>query len=183
MCQLSCPTLYLCMFQWVINNVDSQLHSAANEVFSSLKQTLWTSIDEEILLRDCDVYSYNPDLTSDPFGEEGCTWSFNYFFYNKKLKRIVFFTCRATRYIPICLTWIFYFPFFWRVLKGLKVLLHSFSVYFYVLLGYQCHHYCPIEIYKVVLFSCSLLAVVNNLFFFAILKMNNHSITATQLFL
>uniref|UniRef100_A0A4W5N8Z3 Repressor of RNA polymerase III transcription MAF1 n=1 Tax=Hucho hucho TaxID=62062 RepID=A0A4W5N8Z3_9TELE len=38
---------------------------------------------------------YNPDLDSDPFGEEGSLWSFNYFFYNKRLKRIVFFTCRS----------------------------------------------------------------------------------------
>lgn len=43
------------------------------------------------------VGSYNPDLDSDPFGEEGSLWSFNYFFYNKKLKRIVFFTCRSVR--------------------------------------------------------------------------------------
>lgn len=43
------------------------------------------------------VCSYNPDLDSDPFGEEGSLWSFNYFFYNKKLKRIVFFTCRSGR--------------------------------------------------------------------------------------
>lgn len=42
-------------------------------------------------------YSYNPDLNSDPFGEDGCLWSFNYFFYNKKLKRIVFLSCRAVR--------------------------------------------------------------------------------------
>lgn len=42
-------------------------------------------------------FSYNPDLDSDPFGEEGSLWSFNYFFYNKKLKRIVFFTCRSVR--------------------------------------------------------------------------------------
>ena len=43
------------------------------------------------------VFSYNPDLDSDPYGEEGSLWSFNYFFYNKKMKRILFFTCRATR--------------------------------------------------------------------------------------
>ena len=43
------------------------------------------------------VRSYNPDLDCDPFGEEGSLWSFNYFFYNKKLKRIVFFTCRSVR--------------------------------------------------------------------------------------
>ena len=39
--------------------------------------------------------SYTPDLESDPFGGDGSLWSFNYFFYNKKLKRIVFFNCRS----------------------------------------------------------------------------------------
>lgn len=45
--------------------------------------------------------SYNPDLDSDPFGEDGSLWSFNYFFYNKRLKRIVFFTCRSIRSGPM----------------------------------------------------------------------------------
>lgn len=40
-------------------------------------------------------YSYNPDLISDSFSEDGTLWSFNYFFYNSKLKRVVFFTYRA----------------------------------------------------------------------------------------
>lgn len=44
--------------------------------------------------------SYNPDLDSDPFGEDGSLWSFNYFFYNKRLKRIVFFSCRSIRLAP-----------------------------------------------------------------------------------
>lgn len=44
--------------------------------------------------------SYNPDLDSDPFGEDGSLWSFNYFFYNKRLKRIVFFSCRSIRWAP-----------------------------------------------------------------------------------
>lgn len=44
----------------------------------------------------CYGCSYNPDLDSDPYGEEGSLWSFNYFFYNKKMRRILFFTCRAT---------------------------------------------------------------------------------------
>lgn len=52
-------------------------------------------MDEEICLAECDIYSYNPDLDSDPFGEDGSLWSFNYFFYNKRLKRIVFFSCRS----------------------------------------------------------------------------------------
>lgn len=81
--------------QWVVSTVDNQLQAAAGESFGNLKQNLWSSVDEEIILRECEVYSYNPDLSSDPFGEEGCIWSFNYFFYNRKLKRIVFFNCRA----------------------------------------------------------------------------------------
>lgn len=80
---------------WVTNTVDSNLRSTVGDVYNGLKQQLWPVVDEEIGLSDCDIYSYNPDLSSDPYGEDGCIWSFNYFFYNKKLKRIVFFTCRA----------------------------------------------------------------------------------------
>jgi hypothetical protein len=32
----------------------------------------------------------------DPFTDDGNLWSFNYFFYNKKLKRILYFTMHAT---------------------------------------------------------------------------------------
>lgn len=60
-----------------------------------LETSLWSIIDKEISLKDCNVYSYNPDLDSDPYGDEGCLWSFNFFFYNHKLKRILFFTCQA----------------------------------------------------------------------------------------
>uniref|UniRef100_A0A8C1FTN6 Repressor of RNA polymerase III transcription MAF1 n=2 Tax=Cyprinus carpio TaxID=7962 RepID=A0A8C1FTN6_CYPCA len=80
---------------WVVESVNSSLYSAVGEQFNSLGPELWNAIDQEINLQGCDIYSYNPDLDSDPFGEEGSLWSFNYFFYNKKLKRIVFFTCRS----------------------------------------------------------------------------------------
>ncbi|KAL2085529.1 hypothetical protein ACEWY4_018849 [Coilia grayii] len=69
----------------VVNTVNSSLFSAVGEEFNSLGPELWNSIDQEISLQGCDIYSYNPDLDSDPFGEEGSLWSFNYFFYNKKL--------------------------------------------------------------------------------------------------
>ncbi|CAO1353868.1 unnamed protein product [Diamesa hyperborea] len=82
--------------QLIMNSIDSNLSAVAGEQYKNMHQALWTTIDDEINLNDCDIYSYNPDLNgSDPFGEPGCLWSFNYFFYNKKLKRIVFFTCRA----------------------------------------------------------------------------------------
>ena len=38
-------------------------------------------------------FSYNSDLDSDPYGD--CLWYFNFFFYNKKMKRILFFSCQA----------------------------------------------------------------------------------------
>ncbi|XP_076470652.1 repressor of RNA polymerase III transcription MAF1 homolog [Babylonia areolata] len=82
--------------QAVMTAVDTQLFATAGDQFGALKQQLWLALDGEIDLKDCNIYSYNPDLSSDPYGEEGCIWSFNYFFFNRKLKRIVFFTCRAT---------------------------------------------------------------------------------------
>ncbi|XP_061614147.1 MAF1 homolog, negative regulator of RNA polymerase III b [Phyllopteryx taeniolatus] len=87
---------------WVANAVNSSLFSAVGEGFNSLGPELWNAIDQEINLPACDIYSYNPDLDSDPFGEEGSLWSFNYFFYNKKLKRIVFLTCRYVSVLSGC---------------------------------------------------------------------------------
>ncbi|XP_051887181.1 repressor of RNA polymerase III transcription MAF1 homolog isoform X2 [Pristis pectinata] len=80
---------------WVVNAVNGSLSSAAGEEFNQLKPELWKAINDEICLLECEIYSYNPDLDSDPYGEEGNLWSFNYFFYNQRLKRIVFFTCRS----------------------------------------------------------------------------------------
>lgn len=54
---------------------------------------VWKTAEEIIKLRECEVYRYIPDL-DDPFSE-GSLWSFNYFFFNKALKRIIFFTCIA----------------------------------------------------------------------------------------
>lgn len=58
-------------------------------------ECLWTAISEAIDLKDCDVYSYKSDLETDPFGEKASMWCFNYFFYNKKMKRILYFCCRG----------------------------------------------------------------------------------------
>ncbi|CAM6091576.1 unnamed protein product [Calypogeia fissa] len=60
-----------------------------------LMDSVWTAIDEVMELGDCDVYSCVPDFEGDPFADRGSIWSFNYFFYNKKLKRILCFSCRC----------------------------------------------------------------------------------------
>ncbi|GIX76689.1 repressor of RNA polymerase III transcription MAF1 homolog [Caerostris darwini] len=81
--------------RWVMNVVDSKLSASANNAYEALKAQLWSAVDHEICINECDIYSYNPDLDGDPYGEDGCLWSFNFFFFNKRLKRIVFFTCYA----------------------------------------------------------------------------------------
>lgn len=85
--------------QLVIDAINGNLSAISSETYVALRAGLWAAIDEEINLMECDIFSYNPDLDSDPYGEEGSLWSFNYFFYNKKMKRILFFTYRATRSI------------------------------------------------------------------------------------
>jgi len=86
------------------NDIDSLLMEVArvwqNTVAANggapLLEVLWSAIDEVIALCDCDVYTYRAQLEGDPFTEEGNLWSFTVFFYNKKLKRILCYSCHAT---------------------------------------------------------------------------------------
>ncbi|KAF5745216.1 transcription regulator [Tripterygium wilfordii] len=64
----------------------------ANEGYSLLED-LRKALDEVVKLAECEIYSYNPDSDADPFLERGAIWSFNFFFYNRKLKRVVNFRC------------------------------------------------------------------------------------------
>ncbi|KAK3421583.1 hypothetical protein EUGRSUZ_G02212 [Eucalyptus grandis] len=57
----------------------------------SLLETLKEALDEVVKLSECEIYSYNPNSDADPFSERGAIWSFSFFFYNRKLKRIVSF--------------------------------------------------------------------------------------------
>ncbi|KAF9574614.1 RNA polymerase III-inhibiting protein maf1 [Mortierella alpina] len=80
----------------VVNSINATLLNHGNE--RAVKELgIWDAIDQLIDLEDSDVYSYNPESDSDPNDEEGggTLWSFNYFFYNRKLKRIIFFTMRG----------------------------------------------------------------------------------------
>nr|VZI10060.1 unnamed protein product [Spirometra erinaceieuropaei] len=44
-------------------------------------------------------YCYRPDHASDPYSS-GCLASFNYFFYNRDIKRILFFSLRVLNESP-----------------------------------------------------------------------------------
>ncbi|KAG0729090.1 Repressor of RNA polymerase III transcription MAF1 [Chionoecetes opilio] len=81
--------------EWVMRTVQQQMMAVARAEFMPVESELWAALDTAICLRECEIYTYNPDQTSDPYSEDGCLWSFNYFFFNPRLKRIVFFTMRS----------------------------------------------------------------------------------------
>lgn len=65
--------------------------SPGNEMWNP---RMWRLIDKEMDLKKCNVYCYSPE--EDPYdGEEGFIWSFNYFFFNKDLKRVCYIYLRG----------------------------------------------------------------------------------------
>lgn len=83
-------------FEMVANYINNSLSAELQEQWIQLATRFWTTVDSDINLRDCAIYSYVPETDADnPYAEDGNLWSMNYFFFNQKLKRIVFFTCRA----------------------------------------------------------------------------------------
>jgi hypothetical protein len=57
---------------------------------SLLLADLWNALDTLMNLKECDIYLWN---SADMATDELWLWSFHYFFVNKHLKRVVFFTC------------------------------------------------------------------------------------------
>jgi len=64
-------------------------------------ESLWRTADDAMHLSKCEVFSYLPDLDEENPFNEGTLWSFNYFFFNKELKRICYFNCNAKRYFKL----------------------------------------------------------------------------------
>ncbi|KAL8538520.1 hypothetical protein ACS0TY_000509 [Phlomoides rotata] len=97
--------------EWAKENEGSSLvetlYKALDEISSTLLmknqgaegniyhiKSIWgfTSLLLQVVkLVECEIYSYNPEAEADPFVEKGAIWSYNFFFYNRKLKRIVSF--------------------------------------------------------------------------------------------
>lgn len=82
----------------LINSINLSLRDALTP--DQLNQ-LWRAIDSIVSIHDSEIYTYNPDRNQDdPTGDPlaltgGKVWVWNYFFYNKKLRRCLFFTCCA----------------------------------------------------------------------------------------
>jgi len=68
---------------------------------SCLGTRIWSALDEVVRPDECEIYQYRPDAESDPLLEDGVPlWRFYYFFFNKKLKRVALFRCRAGQRRP-----------------------------------------------------------------------------------
>ncbi|KAI7859707.1 repressor of RNA polymerase III transcription Maf1 [Circinella umbellata] len=80
----------------VINSVNTTLFNLGNDYIVN-KYRMWDTLDDLVRLHECDVYMYSPDIDEDPMNEDGYLWSMNYFFFNRKLKRMVFFSVKSQR--------------------------------------------------------------------------------------
>ena len=77
------------------NTVNSMLADLPRKYNFNLLDVLWANVNQSINLRQCQIYSYVPDVeTGDPFSD-GNLWSFNFFFYNPQMKKMLYFTCMA----------------------------------------------------------------------------------------
>ncbi len=82
----------------VMNDVHRHLSELGDAVSPTFMEETWAAMDEALgdTLKECEIFSYVPDMEGDPFSD-GNLWSFNYFFVNRRLKRLVFFSCISKR--------------------------------------------------------------------------------------
>lgn len=82
-----------------VGNTLLQQHPADSPVSlqQSLGDVLWQSVDDVICTKECLIYTFSPDTGfEEPGAENGANlWSFYYLLFNRRLKRIIFFTCRS----------------------------------------------------------------------------------------
>jgi len=81
--------------EWVQRTIRDNMQTVLGDDYNTMAPAIWASISKAIDLDSCEIYSYVPDVESDPFDAEGCLWGFHYFLYNTKLKRILYFRARA----------------------------------------------------------------------------------------
>ncbi|CAH8627167.1 unnamed protein product [Dicrocoelium dendriticum] len=81
---------------WLIKHYISQFCSIYVDKYEEFAPQLWKTIEEEVASSQCVIYSYRPDHLSDPYSS-GCLASFNYFFHNRFLRRVLFFSLRVLK--------------------------------------------------------------------------------------
>lgn len=58
---------------------------------------LWSTLDELVTIRSCEVFAYIPDINDDDYHHN--LWSFHYFFFNKSSHRLIYFCCSGRRLV------------------------------------------------------------------------------------
>ncbi len=79
------------------DRVNELMSRSVPDFATELKERLWSAIGGVVALREAEIFSYSPDCDQgDPFSETPVLWSFNYFFYSKKQKRVAFLYAACT---------------------------------------------------------------------------------------
>jgi hypothetical protein len=78
----------------VIKKVNNYLAEVTLRIPNVLNK-LWSVIDDIINLKGCEVFAFTPDIDNDE--NDASLWAFHYFFFNKEISRLVYFSCAAKR--------------------------------------------------------------------------------------
>ncbi|KAF7459119.1 RNA polymerase III transcription repressor MAF1 [Cryptosporidium felis] len=82
-------------FSTVYNNINYHLSSIVERIYPGFLLELWGNIRDAVEMKYTDIYSYRlmGDDELSPFLDDRSLFSFDYFFYDTKYQRILFFAC------------------------------------------------------------------------------------------
>jgi|EP00670_Eutreptiella_braarudii_P009954 hypothetical protein len=71
--------------------------SSETKSFPQLEEEFWNAVNDTISTPECEFYIYKPEEGEDPIQEleQAALWSKHFFFYNKKLKKVLLLRCWA----------------------------------------------------------------------------------------
>jgi len=78
----------------VITRIDSALETAYHILGRSYRERLWNAVDQVIRVHECEIYSFSADEDSED-SVDGRLWSFHVLFYNRKMKKVLLFSCAS----------------------------------------------------------------------------------------
>ncbi|KAI4840115.1 repressor of RNA polymerase III transcription MAF1 [Plasmodium brasilianum] len=77
----------------VIDTINYNLFYIIEKIYRGFNKRIWKILKELIDFKSCDVYTYLNSTDNDPYVDKESISSFNYFFFAKKNKRILFISC------------------------------------------------------------------------------------------
>lgn len=75
------------------DNINYNLFYLIEKLYKGFNRKIWKLLKELIDFKHCDVYTYLNNTDYDPYVDINSISSFNYFFFAKKNKRILFISC------------------------------------------------------------------------------------------